>query len=385
MRNRRAFLALAATLALGACGGGGGSSSPTPTGGAGTTTRDETVVSTANGIGSQMKALSAGERDISSSVTAGTSSAIRSIAALGTCKNYTEFFAPDKNGDPNSTETQYFYDTVCTQLARDVVRIYSSTGTSSETVARTVNQYALGNATPIATRTDAVSISNATFDKYGFPLAADGFDRLSSDVLDIAGSKTIVSDDELVMTPAGTSGTTTSTTYCGDSAGFNATGLAKLNETFGWQGILSSGTRTVNGDGSVTWTATHAGSGAKGAIGSLSVVQGAQNRACPIATPMFTLNGGTSTGTYNIPVSVAYVSGIISNLTVTNATLSNGDTLNVTTNASVSPSNSNFILGSVSNGSTQISTFAVDAFGDGTLTITATGAQYVIADWQVVR
>jgi hypothetical protein len=344
------------------------------------------MVSTANGIGSQVKDLSSYERDVSSPVTAGTSGALRATAALGTCKNSTEFFAPDKNGDPNSTETRYFYDTACTELARDVVRIYTSTGTSSETVARTVNQYALGNATPIATRSDAVSLSNATFDKYGFPIAADGFDRLDSNALNLAGSKTIVSDDELVMTAATGSGTSTSTTYCSDSAGYNATGLAKLGETFGWQGgILTGGTRTVNGDGSVTWVATHAGTGFKGAIGSLSIAQGVQNTKCPIATPMFTLSGGAPTGTYNIPVSVTYVSGVISNLTITNATLSNGDTLNVTTSSSVPPSSSSFIGGVVTNGTTQISTFTVDAFGDGTLTITATGAQYVITDWQVVR
>ncbi|MGP6159038.1 MAG: hypothetical protein ACLPYS_16275 [Vulcanimicrobiaceae bacterium] len=384
--RKLAFFAVAATFALSACGGGGGSSPSTPAGGGGGgTTQTEATLSAANGVGSQLKTLSAYERDISSSVTAGTSSTARATEALGVCKNYMEFFAPDKNGDPNSTQTQYFYDTACTQIARDIVRIYTSTGRSSETVARTVKQYALGNATPIAARSDAVAISNATFDKYGFPIAADGFDRLNSAVLNIAGSKTIVSDDELVMEAASSSGATT-LSYCADSAGFNATGLAKLNETFGWQGgILTGGIRTVNSDGSVTWTATHAGTGFKGAIGSLSLVQGVQNTKCPISTPMFTLSGGTATETYNIPVGVTYLSGVISSLTITNATLSNGDTLNVTTNSSAAPSSSTFILGVVSNGSTQIATFAVDAFGDGTLTVAASGAQFVITDWQVVR
>jgi hypothetical protein len=295
--RKRAILAVAATFALGACSSGRGSSSLTPSGGGGTAqAQAETMVSAANGVGSQLKALSSYERDLTS-VATGATGATRATAALGTCKNYTEFFAPDKNGDPNSTETQYFYDTACTQVARDIVRIYTSTGASAETVARTVKQYALGNATPIAVRTDAVAISNATFNAYGFPIAADGYDRLSSDQLDIAGSKTIVSDDELVMQPAAGSGTTTSTTYCSDSAGFNATGLAKLGETFGWQGgILNGGTRTVNGDGSVTWTATHAGTGFKGAVGSLSIAQGVPNTKCPISTPMFTLSGGTQTG-----------------------------------------------------------------------------------------
>ena len=150
------LLAVAATFALSACGGGG-SSSPTPSGGGTTQTQAEVAVSTADGAGSQVSALSAYERDLSSPLTTGTASSARAVASLGTCTNSMEFFAPDKNGDPNSTETQYFYDAACTELARDVVRVYTSTGASSETVARTVNQYALGNATPSATRTDSVT------------------------------------------------------------------------------------------------------------------------------------------------------------------------------------------------------------------------------------
>ncbi len=381
--RKLAFLAVATAFSLGACSGG---SSPAPAGGGNSQTQAEAMVTTTNGVGSQLKNLTSYEAGISSPLTAGVAGAVRTAAATGACKNSIEFFAPDKNGDPNSTQTQFFYDASCTQLARDVVRIYTSTGASSETVARTVTQYAPGNATPTAVRTDSVAISNATFDRYGFPIAADGFDRLSSNQLDIANSKTIVSDDELVMLPATANGSGTTTSFCSDSAGFNATGLAKLGETFGWQGgILPGGTRTVNGDGSVTWVGTHAGTGLRGAIGSLSVAQGVQNTQCPISTPMFTLAGGTQTGEYSIPVSVTYLGGVISNLTIANATLSNGNTLNVTTNTSVPPSASTFIQGVVTSGSTQVATFAVDAFGDGTLTVTATGAQYVIADWQVVR
>jgi hypothetical protein len=344
------------------------------------------MVSTANGMGAQLKDISSYEGDISSFVTAGAASAIRASAAVGTCKNSAEFFAPDKNGDPNSTEARYFYDAACTQLARDVVRIYTSTSTSAETVARTVSQYALGGLTPVATRTDAVSMSNATFDKYGFPIAADGFDRLSSNQLEVAGSKTIVSDDELVMEAAPGTSAATGTAFCSDSAGFNVTGLAKLGETFGWQGgVATGGTRTVNSDGSVTWTATHVGTGFKGAIGSLSIRPGVQNTKCPISSAMFALAGGTQTGTYAIPVSVTYDGGVITKLTIVNSQLSNGDSLNVTTNSSAPPSSSTFIQGVVTNGSTQVATFSDDAFGDGTLTVTATGAQFAIADWQIVR
>ena len=49
------------------------------------------------------------------------------------------------------------------------------------------------------------------------------------------------------------------------------------------------------------------------------------------------------------------------------------------------PQNSQFITGIVSNMGTEISTFAVDAFGDGTVTVTSSGMQYVMNDWHVVK
>jgi len=181
-------------------------------------------------------------------------------------------------------------------------------------------------------------------------------------------------------------GTASSESFCGDAAGFNATGIAALGETFGWQGgVSSTGTRTVNADGSVTWNATHAGSTAKGAVGSLSIHTGTPNTACPIATPMFTLSGGTTQGSYTIPTVATYKGGLLIGLTITNASLANGTTLNVTTNTSVSPTSNLFITGTIANGSTQVATFNVDAFGDGTLTMTSSGAQYVLTDWHVVR
>jgi hypothetical protein len=376
------LLVLAATMTLAACGGGG--STTPPTNGSGSTqssqTRSQNAIDAVNALGDPVT-TTANFND----TTSGTAMAVRDSAsrmlASGVCTNGVEFWAPDKNGDPNSTEDQYFYDSACTELARDIVRIYTITG-SSETVQRTEEQYALGNATAIASLTATVNYINGTYGTNGYPVVADGFARTAASQTNISGSKTIVGDDELVMV-AGTGGVNA---WCGDSAGYNATGIAALAETFGWQGgVASGGTRTVNSDGSVTWAATHAGSVFTGAIGSLSVAIGSQNTACPIATPEFTLAGGTSQGNYSIPVTTTYMHGVLTSLTVTNASLANGNTLNVTTNSSVSPTNSNFITGTISNGSTQIATFAVDCFGDGTLTMTSSGAQFVIDDWHIVK
>ncbi|HTV92208.1 MAG TPA: hypothetical protein VMG98_05790 [Verrucomicrobiae bacterium] len=378
------LLAVAATIALAACGGGG-ASTPPASGGTGSMqssqVQSQTAIDTTNALGDPVKATA----DFNDT-TSGTSTAERSMnttrmLANGVCTNGVEFWSPDKNGDPNSTEEQYFYDSACTELARDVERIYTING-AAETVNRTESQYAIGNTTAIATRTSTVNYVNGSYGSNGYPVVADGFARDATSATNISGSKTIVTGDELVM-QAGSSGVNA---WCGDSAGYNATGIAALNETFGWDGGVSSGgSRTLNGDGSVTWTATHTGTVFTGAIGSLSIATGSENTTCPIATPQYALAGGTPQGNYSIPVTATYLHGELTSLTVTNATLADGNTLSVTTNSNVSPTNSNFVTGTITSSGSPIATFAVDCFGDGTLTMTASGKQYVIDDWHVVK
>src|SRR5579872_3781034 len=273
-----ALLGLALTLVFAGCGGGGSATStgvtpttnPTPNGGntgLSPQAASEHAVNATNALGDPINTIT----DFNNSITAPASSSIRrgalSTTPSGTCSNGVEFFVPDTNNDPNSTESKAFYDTACTQLARDVVRIFTVNG-SNESVNRTEKIFSINNTTPSSVRTDTVTILNATFDAKGFPLVANGFARTSTGELDLAGSKTIDSGNEMVLL-AGSNGTNS---FCSDSAGFNATGIQSLGETFGWQGaVLTGGTRTVNADGSVTWTATHTGSTFKGAIGALSL------------------------------------------------------------------------------------------------------------------
>ena len=386
------FLSCIAVFALAACGGGGGGTStgggtsvmPNPNGSGGGTTsqaQSETAITVTNSLGDPVKNLTNFNSTVSGAFAVMKHGQVVAMSgANGQCNNGVEFWAPDKNNDPSSTEEQYFYDSGCSQLARDIVRIYAISGTS-ETVNRTEKQYAIHNATPTAQRTTAVNFINGSYNANGFPSVANGFDRSETSELDISGSKTLLNDDELVMLP-GNSGVNS---FCSDAAGYNATGIASLNETFGNQGGVTSGTRTVNNDGSVTWQSTHAGTAYKGTIGSFAINIGSANTACPIATPEYTLSGGTPVGTYSIPVSATFNHGLLTNLSVTNAQLANGNTLNVSTNSGVQPQNSQFITGIVSNNGAQLATFAVDAFGDGTLTVTSSGAQYVISDWHVVK
>ncbi|MBV9270759.1 MAG: hypothetical protein JO165_06685 [Candidatus Eremiobacteraeota bacterium] len=379
--------ALCGTTALAACGGGGASGSLTPPGPGdtlSTQSQSEDAINTANAVGSPVKDFSSYDETTGSPLQSAArrvqSISIKSLGD-GSCNNGVEFFAPDKKGDANSTERIEFYDNGCTAIARDAVRIYSSSGSNAETVSRTVSMYALNATSPEAVRSETVNFSNATFDQFGYPVYQNGFARTHTGELNISGAKTEVGDGELVVAPA--SGNVS--TFCSDSAGYNATGIASLNETFGWAGVMPSGTRTKNSDGSVTWNTNRTGTAYAGPIGGLSIQTGVQNTACPISTPMFTLSGGTAKGAYNLPVSATFTHGILSNLTIQNATLANGETLNVQTNNGVAPSDQHFISGTLAKNGSTVATFNVNAFGDGTLIVSSSGKAYNVEDWHVVR
>jgi len=239
--------------------------------------------------------------------------------------------------------------------------------------------YALNSSTPAAVRTETVNYIHASFDQYGYPVLKNGFDRSHTGELDVAGAKTIVEDGEFVLAAA--SGN--STTFCADSAGYSAVGIS--GKTYGWSGLLPNGTRTLNSDGSVTWQSTHTGNAYTGSVGSLSIQIGTQNTACPISTPMFALLVGTLKGPFNIPITATFARGILINLAITNATLVNGNTLNVTTNTSLQPPDPHFISGTLTKSGATVATFTVNAFGDGCLTVAATGKQFTINDWPVVK
>src|SRR5438270_6242772 len=148
----RHLLVLAAflTSTVTGCGGGAsGSGAVTPSGGGAASqpsqTQTEDAISSTEAVGTPTQDFA--------NFNDSTSSPLQSIAiqpqsaaapaANGTCSNGVKFYAPDKNGDPNSTETQFFYDNACAGLARDVVRIWTSTGTNSENVQRSTKMYGL--------------------------------------------------------------------------------------------------------------------------------------------------------------------------------------------------------------------------------------------------
>ncbi len=301
---------------------------------------------------------------------------------LRRCEDGIELFAPDRNGDANSTEALVFYDQSCASLAVDDLRTYTPTGSHSETVHHTAAFYAPGSSAAIAVAVSTSSISNATIGRFGLPDVAGGFANLTAARVVVGKSQVLSTAGEFVMMP----GNRSSGAFCGDSAGYDPAGIVSLDSTFGWQGgVLSGGTRTAEGSGFVNWSAAPSGTAYAGPIGSLSLSMATQNVSCPIARPDFTLAGGSALGTYKIPISATFHRGRIWSITVRSAVLPGGDTLSVRTNHARHQASRDYISGAIRNGRTSVATFAVNAFGNGTLTVTSTGAQYKIADWIVIQ
>ena len=292
-----------------------------------------------------------------------------------------EYWKPDRAGEANSVEYEMFYDGGCTQPAKDYIRAHTING-STETQKLVISEYQQGNSTPADVTTEN-STTTGQFDPDGYPVIGNGFVRSSSYTEQENGTTVVTRDSEYIVAASSRNGTN----FCGDSAGFNDEKLESLGQVSGWQNLLANGSRTVNNDGSTTWSTTNAAGSAYSAVpGQFSVAQGTLNTACPISTPAFTLNGGTLISGYSVPsMSATFKGGVLQNLTITNATLTNGLTLNVTTNTAESPTNPSFNSGVLSKGRTSVATFNVDAFGNGTLVVGATGLTYEMHHWHVTH
>lgn len=199
--------------------------------------------------------------------------------------------------------------------------------------------------------------------------------RLLRDYSVDQNGRRILSGTELVVRSG-------SAEYCQSSTGFTVNGIPSLDDSFGWQGAtFSSGTRTTDNRGSSVWSARANGAVVQGAIGNLSIVRGSGAAGCPMSAPAFVLKGGSAQNAFSLPLSVTFRRGTLFNLSVVDGKFASGESLEVTTQTNRQPVE---VDGTISNGRTEVATFRANATGSGTLTITSTGAQYVIADWIVV-
>ncbi len=167
--------------------------------------------------------------------------------------------------------------------------------------------------------------------------------------------------------------------YCESSAGYAIKGIPSLDETFGWQsGAYSGGTRVIEGRGFSTWSANASGESVRAPIGGLAVVRNG-GTSCPMMAPTYSVSGATAYDAFSIPITLTYRHGTLWNLGVTNAMFSGGESLDVASSSDRQPSFTGFIA----KDGTQLGELRTDTLGNGTLTITSTGAQYRVAGWIV--
>jgi hypothetical protein len=201
-----------------------------------------------------------------------------------------------------------------------------------------------------------------------------GFSRTSIQLARATGGR-IFTASQLMMRPA----IGTVSAFCESTAGMGLNGIASLDAAFGWQtGAYAGGTRTTNGGTFATWAANATGAAVQAPIGQLGILRHDSN-GCPIMAPTFTMKGARYDDGFSIPISLTYHKGNLWDVSVSGASFVNGERLDVTT----SPANRLSVGGVITKGETELGSFALNAHGNGTLTVTSTGAQYRISDWIV--
>lgn len=168
--------------------------------------------------------------------------------------------------------------------------------------------------------------------------------------------------------------------FCESGAGMGLNGIASLDASFGWQsGVYAGGTRTSNGD-FATWSATATGASVEAPIGQLGIMRHGGS-SCPMVDPTYTINGARTDDGFSIPISLTYQNGRLWDVTVSGGTFNNGERLDMSSApATTRPT----VYGIITKNETELGSFEESAAGNGTLTVTSTGAQYRIKDWIVV-
>ena len=349
-------------VTLTACGGGGSSSStPVATATATPATSPLSTQETAE-VGTEA-ALTPVETSDSETGTIGginypTLSIGRSVMSAPTCNNRHIFIKTSLSPTQTQTEHKYFYDAACTELARDVVAIITQISTSTLSVTRTATTYNLAAAV-ISTRDDAFTITGS----------ANNYSAVHTSQLFVGTSTTATEQFGRQITVAPQSATVD--TLAANSGHVLNVVVPKINEEFGHTGVITNGTETTDASSDVTYAGTHTGTFYKGALNALTLS----------AAPPFTVSGGgTALGTATITGSITFDStGQLTNVALT-GTLLSGNTLTVTSAGSPLVVSGTILAATGSN----VATFSLDQFGDGTITY-ADGSQAVMIDWHVVK
>jgi hypothetical protein len=355
--------ALAAAIALAGCSGGGAGGSSTlppvnPGGGSNTQSDAQSAAQAAMvpvSTGDMLSGLYSGGYG----ATLSTQTQTMSFATLASaCVHRHERTVTVISPTETQYETKYFYDSACTQLAKDVIADVTIPNSSTETIARTAKWYNLsgtelanraanfgitgspGNFSAVLTSAFYIGTSSQADNQYGgqFTVAPE-----NSDTWTIAGAHADIFND---VKP-------------------------RVNASFGVSAALANTTASVDGSGDVTFAGTRNLTLSKGALFSLSMP----------TQPPFSVSGGSVLGTGTANGSIEFdAAGQLMAVNVTVETV-RGYTVVMTSTGSPG---SVAINGTVTNSSgTQVATFSVDQYGDGVITY-ANGNQALIIDWHIV-
>jgi hypothetical protein len=225
-------------------------------------------------------------------------------------------------------------------------------------------------------------IAHAAFAPTGRPIARDGYIVTTSTRLSIGNRVQSVTGSEEVALRGGAE-------HCQAAAGYDVAGVPSLDATFGWQSASTDQSvprnAAIGGDRTVV-TSNQIGRLFVGPIGSLSISGGTLQPSCPIGRPAYSLSGGSVSGTFKMAAQAVFHNGRLSALRVPGASMSGGYRFDAWTQSVASTMrDERRVRASLSDDHSRVAAIDTDRFGDGTMTVTATGDQYRLIDWTVVR
>ncbi|HEY3674934.1 MAG TPA: hypothetical protein VGK84_03000 [Candidatus Tumulicola sp.] len=385
--SRWKAVVLGAMFALGACAGHRPPFQPLQADSAVQTVGDEAAVvahratdsdltaaalNATNAFGAPLRSLSDGDPLWS----------LRSPGPNGVCRDGIEAFAPDRSGDPGSQEVVQYFDRRCSTVARETVATLRGASGSNETIDRTTWIYDRTSTAPIALRESVTIVAHASFAPSGRPIARDGYITTTSTRLSIGSRVQSVTGFEEVALPGGAE-------RCQAAAGYDVAGVPSLDATFGWQSASTDQAlprgNAIGGDRMVV-TSNQIGRLFVGPIGSLSIAGGTLQPSCPIGRPAYSLSGGTVSGTFKMAAQAVFHNGRLSSLRVPGASMSGGYRFDAWTDSGAHVTHGERRVRAVlSDDRARVAAIDADRFGDGLMTVTATGEQYRLVDWTVVR
>jgi hypothetical protein len=283
----------------------------------------------------------------------GASSTARSTQTVShACKNKTTRTVTVNGNGSITIETIRYYDAACTQIERDAVAIYSTSG-GTATIVRTVTTYNQA-ALQLGVRKTTYTLTGSTAN----------------------GSWTVVSAfypgaSATPITQYGHAASLSGNAYTASTARIANDAKPSIDASYGRQSSVSA---TVSTDASndVTFTGSRNGTAFKAALGGLTIS----------SVPPFTISGGTQLGTSALTGFVTFDAD--GNLTAVSlsGTLPGGNSLVVS--SSTGANGALTVNGTISSPTgAQVATFTTDANGNGVLTL-ANGTQVPIVDWHVV-